>query len=74
MPGRQRMPGPPWSPLSCGKVPTGGRNHTGQGPRVAGGGAPGWRPRPLGLVGAGLGVEAVAGAMVMRGDTKSGGF
>gem|GEM_PF-4728683 len=45
-----------WSHPSCDKVLTGGRNRTGQESRAAGGGAPGWRPRPFGLVGAGSGV------------------
>jgi len=57
------MPGPRycasrslWSPLSCDEILTRGRNRMEPGSHAAGGGAPGWRPRPFGLVGAGSGV------------------
>ena len=45
-----------WSTLSCDEILTRGRNRMGPGSHAAGGGAPGWRPRPFGLVGAGSGV------------------
>jgi len=52
-----------WSPLSCGRVLTGGRNRTGQGTRAAGGGAPGRRPRPFRL-----GRGGVRGGVGRRGE------
>ena len=61
-----------WSPPSCGEVLTQGKNRTGQGTCAAGGGAPGWRPRPFGLVGAGLGAGVGRRGENMREKEKNG--
>ena len=61
-----------WSPLFCVEIPTGGRNRTGKGSRAAGGGAPGWRPCPFGLVGAGSGVGVGRRGDYLRGKKKKG--
>jgi len=42
----------------------------GQGSRAAGGGAPGWRPRPFGLVGVGLGDGVGRRGDYLRGQKK----
>lgn len=43
----------------------------GQGSHAAGGGAPGWRPRPFGLVGAGSGVGVGRRGENLRGKKKN---
>lgn len=60
-----------WSRLSCDEILTRGRNRKGQGSRAAGGGAPGWRPRPFGLVGAGSGVGVGRRGDYLRGRKKN---
>ncbi len=60
-----------WSPLSCDEILTRGRNRMGQGSHAAGGGAPGWRPRPFGLVGAGSGVGVGRRGEYLRGEKKN---
>ena len=42
----------------------------GQGSHAAGGGAPGWRPRPFGLVGAGSGAGVGRRGEYLRGGEK----
>ena len=60
-----------WSALSCDEILTRGRNRMGQGSHAAGGGAPGWRPRPFGLVGAGSGVGVGRRGEYLRGEKKN---